>query len=94
VTQGGMFARTDIDPSEFPDPIREEMAQFVRDNPGNLILDQHGSIAPASFSNEYWIVIAALMADENPDIDDYLQQIDVLFDTYDVEAQAAWYQWP
>jgi glucose/mannose transport system substrate-binding protein len=94
VAQGGMFARTDIAPSEFPDPIREEMAEFVAANPGNLILDQHGSIAPASFSNEYWIVIAGMMADEDPDIDDYLDQVSTLFETYDVEGQAAWYQWP
>jgi ABC-type glycerol-3-phosphate transport system substrate-binding protein len=39
VTQGGLFARTDIDPTEFPDPIRQEMQEFVTD-PGKLILDQ------------------------------------------------------
>jgi glucose/mannose transport system substrate-binding protein len=94
VTQGGMFARTDIDPTEFPDPIRQEMQTFVSENPGNLILDQHGSIAPASFSNEYWIVIASLMSEENPDIDSYLSQVDALFQTYNVKDAAAWYQWP
>jgi glucose/mannose transport system substrate-binding protein len=94
VTQGGMFARIDIDPSEFPDPIRQEMQQFLRDNPGQLILDQHGSIAPASFSNEYWIVIAAFMAEDAPDIDATLDQVATLFETYDVKNQAAWYTWP
>jgi glucose/mannose transport system substrate-binding protein len=29
VTQGGLFARTDIAPTEFPDPIRQEMQEFV-----------------------------------------------------------------
>ena len=94
VTQGGMFARIDIDPAEFPDPIRQEMQTYVSENPGNLILDQHGSIAPASFSNEYWIVIAALMSEDDPDIDSYLEQVGALFQTYDVAAQAEWYQWP
>jgi len=94
VTQGGMFARTDIDPTEFPDPIRQEMQQYVADNPDKLILDQHGSIAPASFSNEYWIVIAAFMAEENPDIDATIDSVATLFDTYDVANEAAWYQWP
>src|SRR5690606_25886053 len=94
VIQGGLFARTDIDPAEFPDPIRQEMQQFVADNPGNLILDQHGSIAPASFSNEYWIVIARFMADENATVEDTAAQVQALFETYDVASEAAWYQWP
>jgi glucose/mannose transport system substrate-binding protein len=94
VIQGGMFARIDIDPTEFPDPIRQEMQQFLRDNPGQLILDQHGSIAPASFSNEYWIVIAAFMAEDAPDVDATLDQVATLFETYDVKNQAAWYTWP
>lgn len=94
VTQGGLFARTDIDPAEFPDPIRQEMQQYVADNPGNLILDQHGSIAPASFSNEYWIVIAGFMADENATVEDTAAQVQALFETYDVANEAAWYQWP
>ena len=94
VAQGGMFARIDIDPSEFPDPIRQEMQQYVSENPGNLILDQHGSIAPASFSNEYWIVTAGFMSDPEPDIDAYLEQIQALFTTYNVQEEAAWYSWP
>ena len=94
VTQGGMFARIDIDPSEFPDPIRQEMQMFLRDNPGNLILDQHGSIAPASFSNEYWIVIAGFMAADEPDVDTTIAQVATLFETYNVKEDAAWYTWP
>jgi glucose/mannose transport system substrate-binding protein len=94
VTQGGMFARIDIDPKEFPDPIRQEMQQFLRDNPGNLILDQHGSIAPASFSNEYWIAIAGFMAADEPDVDATIDQVATLLELYDVKAEAAWYTWP
>jgi glucose/mannose transport system substrate-binding protein len=94
VTQGGMFARIDIDPSEFPDPIRQEMQAYVRDNPDKLILDQHGSIAPASFSNEYWITIAGFMAADEPDVDATIQQVATLFDTYAVQEEAAWYTWP
>jgi len=96
VTQGGMFARIDIDPTEFPDPIRQEMQSFLRDNPGNLILDQHGSIAPASFSNEYWIAIAGFMAADNPagEVDATIEQVATLFETYNVKEEAAWYSWP
>ncbi len=94
VTQGGMFARIDIDPTKFPDPIRQEMQAYVRDNPGKLILDQHGSIAPAAFSNEYWIVIAGFMAAEQPDINATINQVATLFQTYDVKNKSAWYQWP
>jgi hypothetical protein len=89
-----MFARIDIDPSEFPDPIRQEMQMFLRDNAGNLILDQHGSIAPASFSNEYWIVIAGFMAADEPDVDTTIAQVATLFETYNVKEDAAWYTWP
>ena len=94
VAQGGMFARIDIDPTNFPDPIRQEMQAYVRDNPDKLILDQHGSIAPASFSNEYWIVIAGFMAEEDPNINTTLDQVATLFETYNVEEEAAWYTWP
>jgi glucose/mannose transport system substrate-binding protein len=94
VTQGGMFARIDIDPAEFPDPIRQEMQMFLRDNPGQLILDQHGSIAPASFSNEYWIAIAGFMAADAPDVDATIENVATLFTTYNVAEEAAWYSWP
>lgn len=92
VTQGGMFARLDIDPSEFPDPIRQELQAYVRDNPGMLILDQHGSIAPFSFTQAYWDVCAAFIAE--PDVDATISSVADLFTTYSVQEQAAWYQWP
>lgn len=94
VVQGGLVARIDIDPKVFPDPIRQEMQSFIRDNPTKLILDQHGSIAPSSFSSEYWNAIAGFMSEDKPDIDKTLAQIDTLFKTYEVEKNAAWYVWP
>jgi len=94
VVQGGLVARIDIDPSVFPDPIRQEMQSYIRDNPTKLILDQHGSIAPASFSNEYWIAIAGFMGEDEPDIDKTLSQVDTLMKTYDVKAESTWYTWP
>jgi glucose/mannose transport system substrate-binding protein len=94
VVQGGLVARLDIDPEVFPDPIRQEMQAFVRDNPTKLILDQHGSIAPASFSNEYWIVTAGFMAADQPDVDATIDQVATLFETYSVQDEAAWYTWP
>ncbi|RME44711.1 MAG: carbohydrate ABC transporter substrate-binding protein [Chloroflexi bacterium] len=92
VTQGGMFARLDIDPSEFPDPIRQELQTYVRNNPGKLILDQHGSIAPFSFTQAYWDVIAAFIA--QPDVDATISQVADLFKTFNVKDEAAWYTWP
>jgi glucose/mannose transport system substrate-binding protein len=94
VVQGGLVARIDIDPKVFPDPIRQEMQAYIRDNPTKLILDQHGSIAPASFSGEYWTAIAGFMAADKPNIDKTLAQIDTLFKTYEVKKDAAWYVWP
>jgi hypothetical protein len=94
VVQGGLVARLDIDPEVFPDSIRQEMQAYIRDNPTKLILDQHGSIAPASFSNEYWITIAGFMAEDVPDIDNTISAVDTLFKTYEVQTEAAWYTWP
>jgi ABC-type glycerol-3-phosphate transport system substrate-binding protein len=94
VVQGGLVARIDIDPKVFPDPIRQEMQAYIRDNPTKLVLDQHGSIAPASFSNEYWTAIAGFMAADKPDINKALAQVDTLFKTYEVKKDAAWYVWP
>ena len=94
VVQGGLVARIDIDPKVFPDPIRQEMQAYIRDNPTKLILDQHGSIAPQSFSSEYWAAIAGFMGEDRPDIDKTLAQIDTLFTTYEVKKDAAWYVWP
>ncbi len=90
--QGGLFARTDIDPQELPDPIRRELMEFIRLSPDRLILDQHGSIAPAAFTSDYWSAIASFL--ERPDIDATAQQVARLFLQHNVRAGAAWYQWP
>ena len=92
VTQGGLFARTDIDPTEFPDPVRQELMSFVRDNPGKLILDQHGSILPGTAQPIYWDIISAFLA--QPDVDKAIQETASMMTTYDVKAASAWYQWP
>lgn len=92
VIQGGLFARLDIDPAKFPDPIRQELQTYVRKNPDKLILDQHGSIAPFSFTQAYWDVIAAFIA--QPDVEKTLSAVADLLTTYNVKAEAAWYQWP
>lgn len=91
VIQGGLFARTDIDPSEFPDPIRQEMQAFVRDNPDKLILDQHGSIMPATAQVAYWDLISAFTV--SPDIDGMIENVDAMMDTYSVQEESAWYEW-
>ncbi|MEX0766005.1 MAG: ABC transporter substrate-binding protein [bacterium] len=92
VTQGGLFARLDIDPAKFPDPIRQELQNYVRSNPGKLILDQHGSIAPFSFTQAYWDVIAAFTA--KPDVAGTINKVAGLFTTFKVKEEAAWYTWP
>jgi len=92
VTQGGLFARLDIDPGQFPDPIRQELQTYVRGNPGKLILDQHGSIAPFSFTQAYWDVAAGFTA--KPDVAGTVKAVSELFTTYKVQEGAAWYQWP
>lgn len=92
VTQGGLFARLDIDPQQFPDPVRQELQAFVRSNPGKLILDQHGSIAPFSFTQAYWDVVAAFVS--QPNVSDTVARVAELFATYKVKEEAAWYRWP
>ncbi len=92
VTQGGLFARTDIDPTEFPDPIRQEMMQFVRDNPDALILDQHGSILPGTAQPVYWDILSAFLID--PDVQATVDAVVAMMETYEVAANSAWYQWP
>lgn len=92
VTQGGLFARTDIDPAEFPDPIRQEMQAFVRDNPDKLILDQHGSILPAAAQPIYWDIIATFLA--QPDVDQTVTAVAEMMNTYNVQEASAWYTWP
>lgn len=92
VTQGGLFARTDIDPTEFPDPIRQEMQTFVRDNPDKLILDQHGSILPAAAQPAYWDILSAFLAE--PDVDGAIEAVANMMETFNVKEGSAWYVWP
>jgi len=92
VTQGGLFARTDIDPTEFPDPIRQEMMQFVRDNPEALILDQHGSILPGTAQPIYWDILSGYLV--QPDVDATIAAVADMMETYGVQEASAWYQWP
>jgi glucose/mannose transport system substrate-binding protein len=92
VIQGGLFARKDVDPSKFPDPIRQELASYVRDNPGKLILDQHGSILPATAQPVYWDILSAFLV--QPDVDKAIKDVDSMFKTYKVKDASAWYAWP
>jgi len=92
VTQGGLFARTDIDPTNFPDPIRQELQSYVRDNPDMLILDQHGSILPAAAQPAYWDILSTFLA--QPDVDKTVQAVADMFTTYNVKDESAWYVWP
>lgn len=92
VTQGGLFARTDIDPTEFPDPIRQELQTYVSQNPDKLILDQHGSILPGTAQPIYWDILSAFLA--QPDVDATIEAVDSMMDTYNVKEASAWYQWP
>lgn len=93
VIQGGLFARIDIDPKAFPDPIRQEMQDFVAKNPGKLILDQHGSILPVTAQGKYWDAMATFTV-KPTDIPGTAKAIQTLFTTYDVKTGSAWYQWP
>jgi len=92
VTQGGLFARTDIAATEFPDPIRQELQTYVAENPDKLILDQHGSILPAAAQPAYWDILSAFLA--QPDIDQTIEQVANMFTTFNVKEASAWYQWP
>jgi glucose/mannose transport system substrate-binding protein len=92
VTQGGLFARTDIDPMEFPDPIRQELQSYVSANPGMLILDQHGSILPATAQPIYWDILSAFLA--QPDVDQTIEAVGEMMTTYTVQEASAWYAWP
>lgn len=92
VTQGGLFARTDIDPTNFPDPIRQELQTYVRDNPDKLILDQHGSILPAAAQPAYWDILSAFLA--QPDVDGTVTAVAEMMTTYNVKDESAWYVWP
>ena len=93
VTQGGLFARTDIDPTEFPDPIRQEMQKFVADNPGKLILDQHGTILPATAQPVYWDILS-LPSCPNRTCRRQSRHVADMMTTYNVKNGSSWYQWP
>ncbi len=92
VIQGGLFARTDIPASEFPDPIRQELQNYVAANPGKLILDQHGSILPATAQPAYWDILSAFLA--QPDVDGTIQAVANMMETFNVKDASAWYVWP
>lgn len=92
VTQGGLFARTDIDAAEFPDPIRQELQTYVAKNPDKLILDQHGSILPAAAQPAYWDILSTFLA--QPDVDQTIEQVANMFTTFNVKEASAWYVWP
>ncbi|MCS7248752.1 MAG: hypothetical protein NZ840_10995, partial [Anaerolineales bacterium] len=92
VTQGGLFARTDIPATEFPDPIRQELQTYVSQNPEKLILDQHGSILPATAQPIYWDIISAFLA--QPDVEKAITDTANMMVTYGVKEASAWYQWP
>jgi glucose/mannose transport system substrate-binding protein len=94
VTQGGLFARTDIDPKKFPDPIRQEMQDYVSKNPGKLIMDQHGTILPNPAQVQYRVIISTFFASATPDVNKAIQATADMMTTFNVKAGAAWYQWP
>jgi len=94
VTQGGMFARIDIAPTEFPDPIRQEMQDYVSKNPDKLILDQHGSILPNPAQVQYRVIISTFFASAKPDVADTIKATADMMTTFNVKEGAAWYQWP
>jgi len=94
VTQGGMFARTDIDPKEFPDPIRQEMQEYVSKNPDKLILDQHGTILPNAAQVQYRVIVATFFSSAEPDVDGTITEVAGMMTTFNVKEGAAWYQWP
>jgi glucose/mannose transport system substrate-binding protein len=92
VAQGGLFARNDIDPAELFDPIRQELQNFIRENPGKLILDQYGSILPINAQSVYWDIIADFLV--KPDANEAIQDTANMMATYSVKEASAWYQWP
>jgi glucose/mannose transport system substrate-binding protein len=93
VTQGGLFARTDIDPQVFPDPIRREFQQYVNNNPNRLVLDQHGGILPTAAQAVYWKILTDYL-NGDLDLDATLAAVDQMMKEYDVKNASAWYQWP
>jgi len=92
VIQGGLFARTDIPADKFPDPIRQELQNYVAANPGKLILDQHGSILPATAQPVYWDILSTFLV--QPDVDKTMKDVQTMMETYNVKDASGWYQWP
>jgi len=92
VTQGGLFARIDIEATKFPDPIRQELQTYVSKNPSKLILDQHGSILPAAAQAEYWDILSGFLA--QPNIDATIKAVANMMKKYNVKEASAWYNWP
>ena len=68
------------------------MQTYVRDNPGRLILDQHGSILPAKAQPVYWDILSSFLA--QPDVDKTVRAVADMFATYKVKEGSAWYSWP
>jgi glucose/mannose transport system substrate-binding protein len=94
IIQGGLFARTDIAATEFPDPIRQEMQEYISKNPGKLILDQHGSILPNAAQVQYRVNISTFFASAEPDVDATIAETAKMMTTFNVREASAWYQWP
>jgi len=99
VKEGGLFARLDLDPGEFPDPIRRGLQSSLGRNPNNLILDQLGGIAPFQFSQAYWDAIIQFLLQARyvgygeTSITKAISNVAALFEKYNVKQEAAWYQW-
>jgi hypothetical protein len=89
-----LFARTDIAATEFPDPIRQEMQEFVSNNPDKLILDQHGTILPNPAQVQYRVIISSFFAASRPDVPGTIKQVADMMTTFNVKEGASWYQWP
>jgi len=89
-----MFARTDIDPMKFPDPIRQEMQDYVSKNPDKLIMDQHGTILPNPAQVQYRVIISTFFAAAKPDVAGTIAATADMMTTFNVKEGAAWYQWP
>ena len=64
----------------------------MADNPEKLILDQHGSILPATAQPIYWDILSAFLAE--PDVDKTAQAVADMMNTYKVKDASGWYQWP
>ncbi|MEZ4582361.1 MAG: extracellular solute-binding protein [Caldilineaceae bacterium] len=91
VIQGGLFCRTDIDPTEFPDPIRQELQTYVRRQSRQADSGparQH--LALGGEKPAYWDLIAFLA---QPDVDGTIRAVADMMSTYDVKNASAWYTW-